>query len=151
MSAEQPIPASRIPPHGVDEDTDYGQNPTVESGGNRLVRSTVERFGEYSGWERQECNQHQVEDVKQQKHSIHADDMFEHGVVVDPDCADHQEADHVGEVGRPKLEEFCPKRRTGWRHFDTSGSLVHHRCAMWSGCEKLLGRRLVQYDLLKTP
>lgn len=33
----------------------------------------------------------------------------------------------------------------------TSGSLVHHRCAMWSGCEKLLGRLLVLYNLLKMP
>ncbi|WP_226889244.1 AraC family transcriptional regulator [Nostoc sp. MG11] len=40
-----------------------------------------------------------------------------------------------------------PRTSTG----STSGSLVHHRCAMWKGCEKLLGRLLVQYDLLKMP
>jgi len=59
-----------------------------------------------------------LEDVKQQQHSIHADDMFEHGVVVDPDCTDYQEAHDVGKIGRPQMEEFRPDRRTGWRHFD---------------------------------
>jgi hypothetical protein len=25
---------------------------------------------------------------------------------------------YVGEIGRPEMEEFCPDRRAGWRHFD---------------------------------
>lgn len=77
----------------------------------------MKRFGEQGGWEGQECNEHQVEDVKQQQHSVHADDVFEHGAVVDPDCADRQEPHCVGEVGRPEMEEFCPERCAGWWHF----------------------------------
>jgi len=59
-----------------------------------------------------------VEDVKQQQHSVHADDVFEHGAVVDPDCPDRQEAHCVGEVRRSEMEEFCPERCAGWWHFD---------------------------------
>lgn len=43
---------------------------------------------------------------------------WEHSVVVDPDCADHQKADHVSEIGWPELEKFCSKCRIGWRHLD---------------------------------
>lgn len=118
VSAEQPTPVSRVPPHGVEEDTDYGEDSTVERGGDQLAHPRVKCFGEYSSGERLECDQHQVEDVKQQQHSIHADDVLEHGVVVAPGCADDQEAHDVCEVRRPDLEEFCSKRCTGWRHFD---------------------------------
>ncbi|MEG4087282.1 hypothetical protein, partial [Microcoleus sp. POL10_C6] len=39
MVTDQPIPTSRVPPHEVDEDTDDGQDATVERSGNRLVES----------------------------------------------------------------------------------------------------------------
>ena len=115
---DQPIPVSCVPPHDVDKDTDDGQDSTVERGGNRLVHFTVERFGEYGGWERQKCDQHQVEDIQQQQRSIYPDDVVEHGVVIHPDCANHQKADYVGKVGWPELEEFCPEHCIRWRHFD---------------------------------
>jgi hypothetical protein len=118
MGVEQPMPVSRVPPHSGDEDTNDGQDPTVERSGNWLVRCPVKCFGEYGGWERQKCDQHQMEDVQQQQRSIHADDVLEHSVVVDPDCADHQKAHDVGEIGWLELEKFCSKCRIGWRHFD---------------------------------
>ena len=116
-SKQQPS-MSRIPPHDVDEDAYHSQDPAVEGSGNGFTHPAMERFGEYSSWKRQKCDEHQVEDVQQQQRSIHANDVVEHGVVVDPDGTDHQEADRVSEVERPELEKCCPKHRIGWRHFD---------------------------------
>jgi hypothetical protein len=78
----------------------------------------VKRFGKYGGWKRQECNQHQVEDIQQQQRFIHADDVVKHSMVVNPDCADHHKAHHVSKVGQSKLEACCPKRCIRWWHFN---------------------------------
>ena len=58
---------------------------------------------EHRGREWQECDEHQLEDIKQKELLINPDYVAKHSVVIDPDSADDYEANRIGKIGRPKI------------------------------------------------
>jgi hypothetical protein len=64
--------------------------------------SAAQRPGEDGSRERKERHDHQQQSVQEQYDPVGGADVVEHHVVVDPDLADEEERQRVGQVGRPE-------------------------------------------------
>ncbi len=65
----------------------------------------LEVVGEHGGRKRDGGHHHQEDEIYEQEGTIPTPCPVQDSVVVDPDDADGEEADHIGGVGRPLLEK----------------------------------------------
>lgn len=61
------------------------------------------------GRKRQERDEHQVQRVEEQQRVIRPYDPVEHGVMIEPDRPNDDEADRMGQAGGPEVEQAEPE------------------------------------------
>ena len=113
VPVDEAVVRSGVEPEEGEEDGGHGQGAGEDVSGRGPLRS-LQVIGEEGGGEGDEGHAHQGKYVEEEQDVVGADDKAEAVVVVRPDHADLEEADHVTEIGWPLLDE----RSEGRRNFD---------------------------------
>ncbi len=98
------MPGSLVP-HRGHEDANDRKRAAVEGRGRALVEAPVKCLSEDGGWKRQERDEHQVHGIKQEELLVDPTDPIEHGMMINPNSADHHEANCIGQIRRPQLQQ----------------------------------------------
>jgi hypothetical protein len=106
-------------PHGEEAHRHCHHRYSVEQRRGSAVVGANE-LGENPRREWDERDRQQQPEVEEEKQTVGPTDLGENRVVVDPDDADGREADRVGEILRPDIQELSPQRLPRWSGSPTS-------------------------------
>ena len=66
-------------------------------------------FGQDCRWKRKESDSHQEQQIRYQKWTIDASDVFKQRMVIDPHNADDEKAEDIANVARPSVPKGGPE------------------------------------------
>src|SRR5436190_8234119 len=92
-------------PHRVYKYGNHGKCAAIESSSGAFLETSMKRLSEDGSGKWHEGDEHQVQRVQQNQWLINAFDPFEHGMMIDPNRSDDDEADGIGYIRRPQLQQ----------------------------------------------
>lgn len=113
---QEPVSLCRVPPSHVHDDPKDKERRPIERGADGGVVSVSKGFCQNRGRERYEPDDHELQEVDQQRAVVHAHDVVVHLVVVQPNRPDGEEADRVGDIRGPQVQQTPGERGSRrWR------------------------------------
>ena len=108
VGPQEPAAPAGVEPGDVEHDRRRDHREAVDERGVTGA-GAADVLGHQAGRERHERDAHQQADVGEQEAAVGAVDLRHHRVVVDPHDPDRDEADRIGQVRRPDVQDAGPE------------------------------------------